>query len=351
MEQNRVVLSSEEIAEEIKKLRRESKFSEETYTLVESDFKYGLNKEEVNVYLNKKFGLKQMKFLSKTIKEHGVDVGKAIAEYAKDSYCMNEAAVYFAKDVPVEILAEAMQETDNAYNLKCRLVAYLDEKAREAEKENQDNSHLEEELLRLQEELAAEKKKVAKGNEAISKLRNDVEEKNGELEKLSKRLEDAQKTADEEKVKREQLEQEMLQKEQREKETLEKAPETSPEKQKPNNSKEEEVSIMEEENKRPAIPVHYAVAFPYGTTVIEKEERKSSGMAALVSKLGFKKKSYQDVVRLAINGKLKADQLTQLKTAITFGLTEKQMQDLINSNLPAAEMKEIIEIAVLVNEL
>lgn len=333
MEQKRVALESKEIENEINRLKREGKYDADVCTLVESDFKYGLNKEEVNVYLSTKFDIEQMKLLSKAIKEHGLKVARAIAEYSVDYFCMSEAVDYYAKGVPFEKLVETMQETNNAFGLKSGLDDYLFLKEVEEETAKKDAASLEAEITRLTKELSVAQEKVAKGEESISKLRNDLDVKNKELEKVNKTLEALQKPADEAPP-----------------ETEEKPPEPSLEKEEPDN-KEEEVSVMKEENKRPAIPVHYAVAFPYGTNVIEKEARKSSGMAALVSKLGFKKKSYQDVVRLAINGRLKADQLTQLKTAITFGLTEKQMQDLINSNLPAAEMKEIIEIAVLVNEL
>lgn len=44
-------------------------------------------------------------------------------------------------------------------------------------------------------------------------------------------------------------------------------------------------------------------------------------------------------------------QLVQIKSAIEKGLTESQLVELINNNISAEKMKEIIEIAVLENSM
>jgi len=44
-------------------------------------------------------------------------------------------------------------------------------------------------------------------------------------------------------------------------------------------------------------------------------------------------------------------QLVQIKSAIEKGLTEGQLVELINNNVSAEKMKEIIEIAVLENSM
>lgn len=51
------------------------------------------------------------------------------------------------------------------------------------------------------------------------------------------------------------------------------------------------------------------------------------------------------------SGDLVPDQLMQLKSAIERGLTESQLVELINNNVSAEKMKEIIEIAVLENAM
>ena len=67
--------------------------------------------------------------------------------------------------------------------------------------------------------------------------------------------------------------------------------------------------------------------------------------------MGIKKKSRQDIVKLVASGDLVPDQLVQLKSAIERGLTESQLVELINNNVSAEKMKEIIEIAVLENAM
>ena len=85
--------------------------------------------------------------------------------------------------------------------------------------------------------------------------------------------------------------------------------------------------------------------------LVGKDERKSSGIFGVMSKLLFKKKSRADIVKLVANGDLVPAQLIQIKNAIERGLTEGQLVELINNNLSPDKMKEIIEIAVLENSI
>lgn len=106
-----------------------------------------------------------------------------------------------------------------------------------------------------------------------------------------------------------------------------------------------------------ALPVYYQIPVidKHGRTVMDvtvgKDERKSSGIFGVMSKLLFKKKSRADIVKLVANGDLVPAQLIQIKNAIERGLTEGQLVELINNNLSPDKMKEIIEIAVLENSI
>ena len=51
------------------------------------------------------------------------------------------------------------------------------------------------------------------------------------------------------------------------------------------------------------------------------------------------------------DGKLSTDQLTQIKIAISKGLNEEQLSQVIHSGVPAEQMREIIEIAESLNAL
>ena len=65
----------------------------------------------------------------------------------------------------------------------------------------------------------------------------------------------------------------------------------------------------------------------------------------------YVKKLTEYIEKLVIDGELDRNQLVQIKIAIEKGLTENQLEDIINSRVPAERMKEIIEIAELENSL
>ena len=101
------------------------------------------------------------------------------------------------------------------------------------------------------------------------------------------------------------------------------------------------------------IPVYYQLPVVDGggqviqQVQIERMQRKSNGATGILGKLGFKKKSRADMVKLVASGELLPAQLVQIKSAIERGLTEGQLVELINNNVASEKMKEIIEIAVL----
>ena len=86
---------------------------------------------------------------------------------------------------------------------------------------------------------------------------------------------------------------------------------------------------------------------------VEKTVRKSNqgAFTGLLGKFGFMKKSRQDIVKLLASGDLVPAQLVQIRSAIEKGLTESQLIELINNNVSADKMKEIIDIAVLENSM
>lgn len=86
---------------------------------------------------------------------------------------------------------------------------------------------------------------------------------------------------------------------------------------------------------------------------VEKTIRKANqgAVTGLLGKLGFIKKSRQDIVKLLASGDLVPAQLVQIRNAIEKGLTENQLVELINNNVSAEKMKEIIDIAVLENTM
>ncbi len=130
--------------------------------------------------------------------------------------------------------------------------------------------------------------------------------------------------------------------------------------------REEGVSAMATEVVKPhmqqgtyAVPIYYQVPVVNGQGAViqhvsvEHTSRKNgnAGIAGFFAKLGFAKKSRQDIVKLVAGGDLTPAQLVQIRNAMMKGLTEGQLVELINNNVPAEKMKEIIEIAVLENSM
>lgn len=81
------------------------------------------------------------------------------------------------------------------------------------------------------------------------------------------------------------------------------------------------------------------------------EKIKRKGIYLLVGRIGFEKKSKQDLVKLVAEEKLVAEQLIEIQNAMKKGLTEEQLVTLINNGVSAEQMREIIEIAVLENNM
>ena len=84
---------------------------------------------------------------------------------------------------------------------------------------------------------------------------------------------------------------------------------------------------------------------------MERTERKTGCVATILGNLCFKRKSRQDIVRLVASGDLEPGQLEQIKIGMEKGLTEKQLEQLINNNLSPERMAKVIAIAELDNKM
>jgi hypothetical protein len=98
-------------------------------------------------------------------------------------------------------------------------------------------------------------------------------------------------------------------------------------------------------------PVHDANGNFIQNVVIDKTVKKNNGAFSALSKLIFKKKSRQDIVKLVASGELEPSQLVQIRNAIEKGLSEDQLLELIHSKASAEQMQGVIEIAISINSL
>ena len=209
--------------------------------------------------------------------------------------------------------------------------------------------------------LNSQQEELTRANATIARLREQIDDKKKEMERMQNRidtLEDrlvnvaAAKATDTAPKKMAEND-----------ETVEKEAEVSKSKAKANEITTYAAQTFIPETPLPQgayqIPVYYQlpVVDANGRVVqhvqVERTIRKGNqgAFTGLLGKLGFMKKSRQDIVKLLASGDLVPAQLVQIRSAIEKGLTESQLVELINNNVSAEKMKEIIDIAVLENSM
>lgn len=409
MEQNRNPLPAEEINALMERYRSYKKFNKEQLDLIREDLEYGLTAEEIESYTSKK-DFRKMKVISKCLRadfsKEAIDFISAnglSVEQMESFYNIHleGASLYELEQIKV-IAGNSSHQIRTAYNTLKKMVSKeleakkeADEKPEEPETEESKSSE-ETQVTKEQEEpvksdaekqeyssrlvsdikefIKKELETVKEDEEIRQRLVDQIAEKDIDLSAKQDELNDAIGKVQSLSKENEELKKEMnlLKKEieERKEQSIKEADKKNEEAvQKADKSEIEErdVSEMEEKvlNQNPigikgmgvAVPVYYQIPIvdSYGKKVMDvtvgKDERKTSGIFSVMSKLLFKKKSRADIVKLVASGDLVPAQLIQIKNAIERGLTEGQLVELINNNLTPDRMKEIIEIAVLENSI
>ena len=387
----RRVLSVSERNGYIKKLT-DMGHSKEVLDLVKDDLEFGLVNDEINLYLDKKWDLRQKKVYSMCLRDElSREVIAVIMREGLDGSQMQVALEFYQKGVSIETVASVIDKGENAKHMQKAFEAVmsnlervktgsaessvvdreyvkglvkqieeavakiqfqeqrydeLNKKLKIFENAKQDeavHNGLVKKLGETEAELSGQQDQLNRANATIARLREQIEEKKKEMEKMQNRIDTL------------------------EDKLLERASVTTSEK----------VSVKaEEEKKEPAstqtffdekpiaekpyqIPVYYQlpVVDASGRVIqrvqVEKTIRKGNqgAFTGLLGKLGIMKKSRQDIVKLLASGDLVPAQLVQIRCAIEKGLTESQLVELINNNVSAEKMKEIIDIAVLENSM
>ena len=400
MEEKREPLSEMAIERKIQILRNKHMDSE-VIALVKSDYEYGLTDDEIGLYLNKSYDIEQMKVLSKCLHK---GVSEALLTLLKDSRMaapkMQTALDYYEKGVPIDAIREVVQKDDTAVNMRRMfdvvleklnkakeqmpqdleyvksLVAQMDEVVEKINHQNErydalnkklseietskDDEEVRERLVKENQDkdalINSQQNELNKASSTIARLRDDIEKKDKEMKRMSERIEsledkiigiatDNMKAAE---VKNDAGK-------------TENAEDVADTKEDRTDKKTVDTVAVPQNMQAVAngIPVYYQIPVVDGTgnvvqrLPIERSVRKSSnsGVASLFARLSFKKRSRADIVKLVASGDLVPAQLVQIKSAIEKGLTESQLVELINNNISAEKMKEIIEIAVLENSM
>ena len=392
MEENREPLNAIAIEKKLQLLRNKH-FSEDTIALVKSDYEYGLTEEEISLYLNKSYDIEQMKILSECLHK---DVPKDVIDIIKNTkYSVHQMQVsleFYEKGVPVQTIKEVMDKGEKPITMRRlyeevleqlnkvkeqipeeseyvkALISQMDEVVAKINHQNKRYDALNKKLSEIEtskddEEVRgrlvkenqdkdalinSQQNELNKASSTIARLRDDIEKKDKEMKRMGDRIES--------------LEDKIISVATENKKETESKAEPQESQSVPQADEKMVDTVAVPQNMQAVangIPVYYQIPVVDGTgnvvqrLPIERSVRKSSnsGVASLFARLSFKKKSRADIVKLVASGDLVPAQLVQIKSAIEKGLTESQLVELINNNISAEKMKEIIEIAVLENSM
>lgn len=405
MEQTTRQIASIKNGNYLKGLRSARRFEPEVYDLVEDDLNYGLNETQTDLYLKKGFKLAQMKVLSGFLRK-GIDeefVKQLTAHENLTGYQMQVALEFYEKGVPIPVIEETVSNNStpsamrdifqkilaNTESVKAEseqvseqiqeyvkgLVTQIEEVVSKIQYQEQrydelnkkltifESSKKDEEVTenlvkKLEDTEAAlnsQQDRINSTSSTIARLREQVDNKEKEMSRMQNRIDT--------------LEQKLLDKADipvKPIEVQESKASAVAQSEPVDGGMVDTQSVLSENASTDdpfakniyGIPVYYQmpVVDAQGRVVqqlsVERTRRTSEGgIAAMIAKLCFKKKSRQDIVKLVASGDLVPAQLIQIKSGIEKGLTEGQLVELINNNVSAEKMKEIIEIAVLENSM
>ena len=379
--QEREKVSSIDIKAHLNNLRKNPKFTEEMLKLVESDLQYGLTIAETETYTSKRLDYAQMKVHSACLRNgYPENVRECITKEGLTGEQMAVALEFYEKGVPIETVAEITGNSSQTAFVMKKLFRNVMEKLQEAGKAAKEQGGYAEELLEqikaVVEKIEFQEKRYDALNEKIQELKTagqdtkiqnnllaQLSEKDGLLEKQQNELNDARATIARLRNEMDSMRKERQTMEKRTEELEKEAAgrssmtEAEPEKAgEPAKDMAQQAAGMQEDPLYPQIPgagYNVAVVNEKGQIVsvvqVERMERKKDNrtVTSLFSRLAFKKKI--DIVKLVAEHDLEPKQLVQIRSGIEKGLSEEQLLVLINNQIPAEQMEEIINIAVYEN--
>ncbi len=373
-------VSSMDMNAHINNLRKNPRFTEDILKLVEADLQYGLTIAETEQYTSKKLDYSQMKVYSACLRNsYPEEVVSCITRETLTGEQMAMALEFYEKGVPIQTIREITGDTEQTSFAMRKLYQKVLTKLQEA-KESADSGreyaqqlleqiktvveriafqekrydllndklkelHLEGQDVKAQKELVAQ---LSEKDQLLEKQQNELNEARAAIARLRNEMDGIRKEKEDLEKKMEEMKMEPV----LTNSDLVKEAQTSEHKE----MTADTVRIMEAQT-HPAFPegqYNVAVLDKDGRIVsfvpVERMEPKKSNRAlsALFSRLAFKKRI--DIVRLAAERELDAKQLVQVRIAIEKGLSDSQLMVLMNKQIPAEQMEEIINIAVYENK-
>ena len=396
MEENRKQMSEQDIGEVMAQLRRTGRYNDDVLKLVQADLEYGLSRDEVDIYLMRKLPIEVKRKLSEALHEGcGTELVTVFADAGINTHQIETAINYYNAGVPFEVIKSVIAQNMNAHGMKeayKKVLAQMKavQGTSEEDLEKVDKTYVDslfEEMRKIISQIGYDEKRFDELNVKIKEIAGG-KASDKELEELYQKMadKDAIISNQQDNINQANSALARLRRESDEKEEeKKKMQETIGKLNGQLLEKDEQIAALKEQKVEPTmqpaeseasitppgtvplkdasgnvvygIPVHYAIAYKAAgakepeVTVIERTERKNVGFASMFAKLSFKKKSRQDIVKLVASGNLTPEQLQQIRIGMEKKLTENQLLNLINNNVPADQMKEIIEIAVLENSM
>lgn len=383
--QERKKVNSMDLKAHMNNLRKNPKFTEEILKLVESDLQYGLSIEETEMYTSKRFDYAQMKVYSSCLRNgYPDDVRACITKEGLTGEQMAVALEFYEKGVSLETIEEVAENSGHTAFMMKKLLQNIVSKVQAAEDtvKVQDDyaKELLEQIKSVVEKIEFQEKRYDALNEKLKELQttgqdvkiqnnllNQLAEKDNMLEKQQNELNEARSTIaklrNEINIIRKENARLEKQTENMEKEVVARCSETMQEAEKKITDKEKtaERELQDEKKLETSdYPIFHGIGYKVAVmdekgkiisfvpVELMKSKKDRSYISALFSRFAFKKKI--DIVKLVAEKDFEPSQLMQIRSAIEKGLSEKQLLVLINNQIPAEQMEEIINIAVYENK-
>ena len=320
MEQERKPMSESELQEAVARLERGGRYEPAVLDLVREDYRFGLSKAQIDIYLQSRMDPERMRIVSEILRRYGEELAVVIVKcQPPDIYRMWVSAEYFEKGVALETIESVLGEDRTAYAMRRIYQKVLEETGKQKEEPQKTDpvsrASMDAVVADMQKRLDEKDALISSQQASIRQINDALEQSRRELAKKEEELWEMRRAMD-----------------------------------------VREVQRQEPEYVR-SVPVLEKMAVSVGESNGGRTEpapaagRRDTGLAAMLGRLARKEKAHQDMVGLVANGNLSTEQLAMIRVAMEKGLREEQIHQLITSRVPAEQMKEIIEIAVLENKM
>ena len=352
-------------------------FETDAIELAKEDLRYGLSSEQVDLYLEKRLSIAQMRQLSRAMR---AGLNNDFIKMLKDgNFKCRQLEVlidYHLRGIPMDAIMSKASKDMSAHAINkvlSEVLAKMQEAKESVPKQNEQAMKMFQKIEQMVSGLGENGNFLQQVMEKLSKL-DVIEQGNDDVrEKLAKSIEDKERIITEQQNNLQQAAKECaelrmqldaileekksyekeLSKTQNEINTLRMANENL---RKEKEEMEYKVSkpdkTFEKEIVSDTSDMDYQinVRTPYGKKQMVQVEhhfrRSADGILALAGKKLFKHKSRVNLIKHLTGKGLNREQMEQVKVAIEAGLTEEEVIDIINSGFSADEMKQAIQIVM-----